>query len=115
MQLAEQYLEHPIKQPNIEGEFFFEYIRHLDEFNISRYVEVIWEDIQRLDKRITETEPFKVVKINPEKGEKLIANQANALYLIAHFLGPIMPTTSKNLKKAILTNKKPDNLFPRKE
>ena len=115
MQLAETYLERPIKEPNVDGELPGEYTRYLDEFNISRYVEIIWEDIQRLDKRMTDTEPFKVVKTNLEKGVSMIEAQVNALYLIAHFLAPIMPRTSEALKEAILANKKPTNLFPRKE
>ena len=115
MQLAERYLEHPIQKPNIDDVMPPPYLTYLQEFNFSRYAEFLWEDIQRLDKRITDTEPFKVVRTDPEKGIELIAHQVNALYFVAHFLSPIMPETSKVLQNTILANKKPENLFPRKE
>jgi hypothetical protein len=45
----------------------------------------------------------------------MIARMTERLYTIARLLQPIIPTTSDTLKAAILANKKPENLFPRKE
>ncbi|MDP3957853.1 MAG: methionine--tRNA ligase [bacterium] len=113
--LAEEYLPGPIKEPNVSGTFPGEYAKYFDDFEINRYIDCIWEEIQILDKQINETEPFKVIKSNSEKGESLIRAQAESLYLIAHYLIPILPETSGLIKKAILSNKKPETLFPRIE
>ena len=55
------------------------------------------------------------VKTEPEEGKAVIRDMTQKLYMIARLLQPIMPATSDALKLAILANKKPANLFPRKE
>ncbi|HEY4521305.1 MAG TPA: methionine--tRNA ligase [Candidatus Paceibacterota bacterium] len=113
MQLAQSYLPAPIQKPNIEG--VFPHGHHLDKFEIDSYVQRVVEDIKSLDRMITEKEPFKVVKTNLAEGQTMIERHAEALYLIAHSLSPILPRTSQTIMDAILANKKPENLFPRKE
>ena len=71
--------------------------------------------VQKLDQKITDTAPFKVVKENPEAGRAIIAELAAELYAIVSLLEPVMPATSAAIQEAILANKKPNNLFPRKE
>jgi len=78
-------------------------------------VQRVVEDIKSLDRMITEKEPFKVVKTNLSEGQSLIQRHVEGLYLIAYFLSPVLPHTSKTIMDAILANKKPENLFPRKE
>ena len=68
-----------------------------------------------LDRRISETEPFKVVKVDADKGKKLIGELVTELAAIDQMLEPLIPSTSGAIITAILANKKPDNLFPRKE
>jgi methionyl-tRNA synthetase len=75
----------------------------------------IWALIQRLDERITETEPFKLIKTD-EAGAKLIIGELRAELLhIGRLLLPSMPQTSDTIRKAVRANKKPDNLFARLE
>mgnify|MGYP001593661350 CR=1 FL=1 len=115
MKLAETYLENPIDKPNFGEDLRVAHGQHLDRFEINHYLENIWREIQTIDKQINETEPFKVVKENPEKGKDIIKTKVEELYLIAHYLEPILPTTSRVIKETILLNKKPQNLFPRKD
>jgi len=69
-----------------------------------------------LDKRIQETEPFKVVKIDLEKGKELIKENVQDLYLISKMLEPLLPETSLKIQQLIKENKKPETpLFLRKE
>ena len=75
----------------------------------------MWSEIKKLDQKSTETEPFKLVKSEPEKGKKLIAEMAGELYGIARMLNPFMPEANEKIKATVLANKKPENLFPRKE
>lgn len=75
----------------------------------------IWSLIQRLDERITATEPFKLVKINPEEAKIIIGELRTELLHIGRLLLPSMPETSAIIRAAVRANKKPDNLFPRLE
>ncbi len=75
----------------------------------------IWALIQRLDERISETEPFKLIKTNPEEAKLLIGELRTELLHIGRLLLPSMPETSTLIRAAVRANKKPDNLFPRLE
>lgn len=114
MKLAETNLDQSITRPEKEA-FPDEYARALENFDFNRAMEFVWGGIQKLDQKITETAPFKLVKTDKEKGRELIAELATELYGIVRMLNPFMPQTNAVIKEAILANKKPDNLFPRKE
>lgn len=73
----------------------------------------IWSRIQEVDQTITETRPFEVVKNNPEEGKRLIDELRTKLVFIAYTLSPYMPATSTIIHDAVVSNKKPENLFPR--
>ncbi len=111
--LSEKYLEScpEIPENSIPEEFFLK----LEIFDIKGACDLIWEKVNNLDKRIQETEPFKVVKVDLEKGKVLISEMVLELYTIARMLNPIMPETNEKLKKLIRENKKPEQpLFLRK-
>lgn len=112
--LSEKYLE---KCPEIPMKSdFSEYFKTYEEFDIKKATELIWDRIQNLDKKIEETQPFKVVKTDEEKGMEIIEELVVELYEIARMLNPVMPETSEKIKKLIKENKKPETpLFLRKE
>jgi len=112
--LSEKYLN---KCPEIpEKSDFTEYFSFFDKFDIKQAVDYIWNEIGELDRFIQETEPYKVIKVDKEKGQKLISNMVLRLYQIAGMLDPIIPATNVLLKKLIRENKKPEHpLFPRKD
>jgi methionyl-tRNA synthetase len=114
MQLAEKNLDALVARPEPKG-FPKEYTEALATFDCNKALEFVWSEIARLDRKIVETEPFKVIKTDTEKGKALIAELATELYLTVRMLNPFMPETNKAIKEAILANKKPANLFPRKE
>lgn len=87
----------------------------LDAYQYNRAVEIIWENIQSLDTRITAERPFSVVKEDLEAGKRIIVDCVAELAVIAANLAPFMPQTSAAILAAVAANKKPDNLFPRKE
>lgn len=112
--LSEKYLDEcpEIPEMSIPKEFF----DILETFDIKRACDYVWDKIQDLDKKIQETEPFKVVKVDLEKGKSLISEMILDLYTIARMLNPIMPETNEKLKKLIKDNKKPEKpLFLRKD
>jgi len=91
------------------------YTEALDKFEVYRAVEYVWGRIQALNQKITETEPYKVVKIDVEKGKEIITALVQELAAIDLLLEPLLPETSKKIIEAIMANKKPENLFPRKD
>ena len=112
--LSEKYLE---KCPEIpEQDDFTEYFKFFEQFEITKAVDCIWNEISELDQFIQKEEPFKVVKVDEAKGKELISNMVLRLYRIARMLNPIMPETNATLKKLIKENKKPEKpLFLRRE
>lgn len=112
LKLAETYLEQPIERPPAVS-FAKEYTDALNEYRFSDALDYVWKRIGTLDEEITRTEPFKRVKTDPEDGKALIAKQVAELYGIARLLAPTMPQTCETIKQAILSNKKPENLFVR--
>ncbi len=111
--LSEKYLE---KCPEIpDGLTPKEFFEILETFDIKRATDFVWEKIGILDRFIQETEPFKIVKVDPEKGRKIISKMLIDLYQIARMLNSLLPETNQQLKKLIKENKKPTGpLFPRK-
>ncbi len=113
MKLAEDNLEGGTKPE--PADFPQEYTEAFLKFELNKAADVIWERIKLLDQQITDTAPFKVIKTNPEEGKELILALTQELYGIAQMLEPFMPETSSKIKQAIVENKKPENLFARKE
>ena len=114
MMLAQTNLAVPVARPNADS-FPKEYIDAIEGYDYNAATDYIWQLIKVLDGRLTAEKPFAVVKEDAERGRSMIAELATELYLIARLLQPFMPSTSDAIKAAVLANKKPDNLFPRKE
>ncbi len=85
----------------------------LDDFNLQRGMDEIWSRIQTLDVTIAETEPFKLIKTEPEKAKAIVADLRQTVFTIAAMLRPFLPATSTVIEAAVRANKKPENLFPR--
>ncbi len=113
MQLAQTNLSEPVKVEFMP--YPAEFKQALDRLEFSSALEYVWGRIQTLDQMINHTEPFKLVKTDPEKGKELIRVMVRELAFIDEMLEPIMPETSGKIIAAIMANKKPTNLFPRKE
>lgn len=111
--LSEKYLS---GAPNLPEVSFDEvYVGNIEAFDISATTQYVWMQLQALDKMIQETEPFKVVKVDEEKGKALITEIVIKLDAIAHMLAPILPETSEKIQTLIRANMKPETpLFMRK-
>ena len=84
-------------------------------YNIQRAAEIVGESVATLDRRIQETEPFKLIKKHKEKGKAVIQELVFSLYTIAQMLLPILPATSQKIQSLIKANQMPtEPLFPRK-
>lgn len=114
MTLAEANLNDPISRPEPQW-FPSEYTSAIEAYEFNRALDFVWGRIQKLDHKIDDTKPFKIVKSDIAKGRALIQELAAELYGIGRLLNPFMPETNVAIKETILANKKPPTLFPRKE
>ncbi len=86
-----------------------------EKFDYTQVTTDIWKEITDLDKYITETEPFKVFKIDQDKARSDVHHVITGLARISVLLQPIMPTTSEKMIEIIKIGKKPSEpLFGRK-
>ncbi len=113
MQLAQTHLQQPVQVEFVQYPKEFTDALQSYEFNLA--ADYIVKRIQALDQKINQTEPFKLVKTDVEKGRKLIEELVHELAAIDLLLEPFVPETSRKIIEAIMANKKPENLFPRKD
>jgi len=110
--LAEKYLKESPQVP--EKSDLQVYFEILETYDVKKAADYVWERIQALDKKIQDTEPFKVIKTDEKKGIELIIELTIELNKIVSMLQPLLPETSETIKKLIKANKKPEKpLFPR--
>ncbi len=114
MTLAQTNLPVPVTLPS-DDVLAKDFTDALDGYDYNAAADFIWLQISKLDGRLTIEKPFSVIKTDPEKGKFLITECVIELYEIARLLQPFMSATSDAIKAAVLANKKPENLFPRKE
>jgi methionyl-tRNA synthetase len=86
---------------------FAAYRDHLARYDIKRAAEEIWKIISALDKRIQETEPFRLAKTEPEKAKELIAGLVHEVWNIAAMLHPFLPETSDKILNILRNPKEP--------
>ncbi len=113
MKMAETNLEAPVKIESLP--IWEQYAGLLNHFEISKATDLIWREIAALDLIIQTELPFKLIKTDITKGRKIISDLVLSLHTVAQMLEPIMPETSRKIKEAVLNNKMPDSLFPRKD
>jgi methionyl-tRNA synthetase len=85
----------------------------IEAFKYNEALDLIWNVIGALDARITEEQPFKVIKEDSEKGKAMLTELVAGVYDVADALASVMPETSAKIFAAIQESKKPENLFPR--
>ena len=110
LKMSETHLEvedfAPLDPTTLEGPEFLNFQQAMDH---------IWSLIGRMDERITETEPFKLIKTDPEAAKEILRELRRDLLHVGRLLLPCMPETSQLIRAAIRANKKPTNLFNRLE
>ena len=110
MKMAETHLEPGVFVVPVQGNN-----EALDTYNFQQALTDIWHTIQVADTTIAETEPFKLIKTEPEAAKEILRNLRSQVFQIATALQPIMPATATIILDAVKENKKPENLFSRLE
>lgn len=86
----------------------------LEKYEFNKAMDFVWAEIQSVDQKIQETEPFRLAKTDLPAAQKILSELLVRLSVIARMLTPLLPETSRIIQESIKANKKPDNLFARK-
>lgn len=98
-------------------EYPVKYGRMFENFELSKILEKIWEEIHELDKKINSEKPWAEKDQRVLKG--YVAVYGDRINRIANLLEPFLPDTSKKIREQFqvsknkLVIKKIENLFPR--
>jgi methionyl-tRNA synthetase len=92
-----------------------EFTDAMDRYDFQTAAMEIMRSVRVVDEKITNTRPFSVIKADVEEGKNMIASLVSDLWDISLLMRPLMPKTADAIKDAILANKKPENLFQRKD
>ena len=65
--------------------------------NISDYIKSVWDLINNSNKYFNENEPWKKVKLDLDEFNKILFTTAELIKIIAIYIFPIMPSTSKKI------------------
>lgn len=121
MKMSEQYFEveclRSLASKNLEALLLSgigDYKKFMDDFELNKAMDFIWQKISDLDKKIQETEPFKLIKTDEKAAKKILLELVSGLFEIAIMLEPFLPETSEKILRAIEANKMPEPLFLRK-
>lgn len=117
MKLSEKYLEPQTDFAQVDlQKVHSEFANAMKEYDVMNAMNYIWKQIGEADNYMQTEQPFKVVKVDLEKGKQQLQILREKVYTIARLLNPFMPTTSEVIKKIIKENKMPEmSLFPRYE
>ena len=117
MKMSEQYLKS--EELRVENKNFTPYKNEvfysglMDNFELNKVMDLIWQKISELDLYIQKTEPFKLIKTDEKKAKEILVELISGLRDIALMLRPFLPQTSEKILESIKLNKMPEALFPR--
>lgn len=77
------------------------YHQLLEKYELQKAADLVWSKIQSADKFIQEQEPFKKIKVDPEKAKMDISYLLSEVFVIAKFLSPILPEASEKILNAL--------------
>lgn len=116
MQMATTNIHEPVVMTK---ETHTDVAAHIEEYEFSRALDAAWERIGHNDALIAMKKPFIGIKSDDssvhDEALAIIKKLVRELHAIAMDLQPFMPETSEKIQIAIKENKKPENLFARKE
>jgi methionyl-tRNA synthetase len=96
------------------GDFTGGFESAMEKFDIKSACDEVWRIIQKIDQRIQDIQPFKLIKTEPQRGKDEIALLGREVLGVAKMVYPILPETSRKIISAMREDRKPENLFPRK-
>ncbi len=117
MKMSEEYLspnQSPASMKSKTG-FDFDYKRLMENFELSKAMDFVWNKISEMDLKIQRTQPFKLIKTDEKRAKEILVEMVDGLRGVAEMLKPFLPQTSEKILDAVKQNKMPKTLFPRAE
>ncbi len=130
LKMTEQYFEGVVSKTDTEdvsleafihGEILPEFHLRMEKYEIHKASETIWKVIKRLDRYVTEHEPYKLIKTDPEKTKAVLWNLLSGLDTLSQILLPFLPETAEKIQTLLCekdgefsVKKLESPLFPRK-
>jgi methionyl-tRNA synthetase len=109
--VAQEFLRDEAKKKELLLQFEGDFSR----FELDKIMNDVFGRLSDIDKQITETEPFKMIKTDPEQTKKNLADYILSLSEVAVLLQPFLPVASEKIISLVLEKKKPESpLFLRK-
>lgn len=96
------------------SEEFEEFRNLMDRFEFNHAMDYIWKEASELDNLIQESEPFKLIKTDPEEAKEIVAYLTIRLGDIAALLSVFLPDTAEKIRHHIESREMPTPIFPRK-
>lgn len=96
------------------SEEFSEFRSMLDRYEFNHAMDFIWKEMTDLDEFIQRSEPFKLIKTDPDEAREVVAYLALRLGDIASLLSVALPQTAEKIRHHIETRTMPTPIFPRK-
>ena len=94
---------------------YVEWKKAFDRLDIHTAAQIIWKKIADMDAHIQSTEPFKLIKTDPESAKTVIAGLVDDLSLVSLLLIPIIPDAARDIYTCIIEKRKPkEAIFARK-
>lgn len=114
MKMAITNIENPVEISYKELDSKF--IEYIESYDIQKASSFVFSMASDIDKEIQETEPFKLIKTDPEAGKAIIIALVQKLGYVAQHLEPLLPETSKKIINLIINHQIPETpLFVRKD
>jgi methionyl-tRNA synthetase len=114
MKMATTNIDTPIEVSY--SPFDEKFVEHMESFDIQKASDVVFAWVGELDKEIQTTEPFKLIKTDPEKAKEIIVGLVKKLAYISLHLEPLLPETAQKIIDLIIKHQNPETpLFARKD
>ncbi len=104
MKMATTHLAQPVAFQHTNGHALDSYIAH---FDLKSALGEVNAAVSELDRYIQETEPFKVIKVDHDRGMALIIEMVERLGSIALVLTPFLPRTAEEIRRLIREHQMP--------
>lgn len=92
------------------------YAAAFEACNVPAAAQLAWAKAAAADRFVEETQPFKAIKVDPEKAKADVATLVREVYGVALLLEPILPEASAKIREWILAKRVPEApLFARKD
>lgn len=93
-----------------------EYAAAFEALEVHKAAGIAWAKAAAADRFVEETQPFKAIKVDPEKAKADVARLVREVYGVALLLEPILPEASAKIRALVLERRTPEApLFARKD